>query len=63
MVSQSAIDAVIDAPRLEIDLKLRVNRLRVAPVKPQIEFVSLPRGESVYRAFDVLYGAVHAFPL
>lgn len=60
MVGQSTIDTVVDAPRVEVGLKLRVDRLRVLLVKPKIQFFSLLRRERVYSVFDVLYGAVHA---
>jgi len=60
MVGQSAIDSVVDSPGIEVGFKLRVDRLGVVLVEPQIQFFSLLRSERVYGAFDVLYGAVHA---
>ena len=61
MVGQSAIDSVVDTPGIKVGLKLRVDRLGVVLVEPQIQFFSLLRCKCVYGAFDVLYGAIHAF--
>ena len=60
MVGQSAIDTLVDATCSKIGPQLRVDRLRVVLVKPQMEFFPLPRRESVYGAFDFLYGGIHA---
>lgn len=60
MVGQGAIDSVVDAPGIEIGLKLGVDRLGVVLVEPQIQLFSLLRCQRIYCAFDVLDGAVHA---
>jgi hypothetical protein len=45
MIRQSAIDAVVDSAGVEAGLKLRIDRLRVVLVKPQVEFFSLLRSK------------------
>ena len=62
MVGHSALDTIVKAARLEIGLKLPVNRLRVLPVKPQSQFFALLRRQSVYRPFDILQTAFHLIP-
>jgi hypothetical protein len=57
VVGHGAIDAVVNAPRVEVSLKLHVDGLGMAPVKPQIQFLPLLRRERVYCAFDLLYRA------
>ena len=62
MVGHSALDTIVKAARLKIELKLPVNRLRVLPVKPQSQFFALMRRESVYRSFDIPQTAFHLIP-
>jgi hypothetical protein len=45
MIRQSAIDAVVNSAGVEAGLKLRIDRLRVVLVKPQVEFFSLLRSK------------------
>jgi hypothetical protein len=55
VVGQGAIDAVVDAPGVKIGLKLRVNTLRMALVKPYVQLFHLLRRERVYCAFNFPY--------
>jgi hypothetical protein len=47
MVGQCVIDAIVDAACLKVVRKLLIDRLWVRLIKPQIEFFSLLRRESV----------------
>lgn len=55
VVGQCAIDAVVNTSGVEIGFKLRVDRLRVALVKPHVQLFNLPRRQRVYGAFNFLY--------
>ena len=54
VVGQGAINAVVDAPGVKIGFKLRVNRLRMALIKPYVQLFHLLRRKRVYRAFNFL---------
>ncbi len=62
MVRQNAIDKIIKATRMKIGLQLFINRLRVLAIKPQRQFFSLMRRQSVYRPFYVLQAGIHPIP-
>ena len=55
MVSQGASDTVVDSSSVKVGFKLRVDELRVAPIKPLIQFFSLLGRKRVYGPFDFLY--------
>ncbi len=63
MAGQGAIYTIVKSAKFEIGLKLRINRLRVMLVKPQGELFYLLGCERVDRAFDILYGPIHAILL
>jgi hypothetical protein len=55
VIGQGSIDTVVYASGLKIGSKLRINRLRMTPVKPLIQFINLLLRQRVYGAFDFLY--------
>src|SRR5271165_4758088 len=54
MIGQSAINTIVDASGLKIGFELRVDQLRMALVKPPVQFIQLLRRERVCGAFDFL---------
>ena len=54
VVSQGAVNAVIEAPGVKVGLKLRVDRLRAMLVQPCVQLLHLSRCKGRYRAFNLL---------
>ena len=54
VVGHRATDAVVDAPRTKIGLKLRVNGLRAVPIKPCVQLFQLARRQHSDCPFNFL---------